>query len=555
MMINDVLNTGSRKDFVTLMFQILNPLKPYYTKDKAGLKIGNTSAHYEEASAQMEGFSRPLWALAPFLAGGGKDDAFEEIYRNGMIAGTNPKSPEYWGKCHDYDQRFVEMAAISFSILLIPDKVWKPLSDEQKSDFADWLYEINRHECCSCNWMFFKVMVNVALESVGMPYDQKQMTISLDFIDSCYREDGWYVDGENGQVDYYVPFGMHYYGIMYAMFMKEKDPIRSERFMKRAMLFGKEFAYWFAEDGSALAYGRSQTYRFAQCSFYSICIAAGIEPLPKAVMKGIIMRHLKYWMDKPIFDNAGILTIGYCYPNLSMSESYNAPGSPYWSMKTFAVLLLDENDEFWKIKEEKLPELENLKCLKYADMIVQRINGSVIAYPGGRLMEHQHTHTEEKYSKFAYSTKYGFSVMHSQITMAEAAPDSTLAFEVFGHVFVRGQSHDFKVMEDKIISNWSPIDGIEVCSTIIPTKNGHKRIHVIKSSYDCIAHDTGFAVPVDSDVEMECKMTCIDENGRYELLKADPNTNLIVSKTVIPMITYEIHKGENYIETMIESFK
>jgi len=56
-------------------------------------------------------------------------------------------------------------------------------------------------------------------------------------------------------------------------------------------------------------------------------------------------------------------------------------------------------------------------------------------------------------------------------------------------------------------------------------------------------------------VEMECKMTCIDENGRYELLKADPNTNLIVSKTVIPMITYEIHKGENYIETMIESFK
>jgi len=150
-MLNDVLNIGSRSDFVTLMFQILNPLKPYYTKEKAGLKIGNTSAHYEETSAQMEGFSRPLWALAPFLAGGGKDDSFEELYRNGIIAGTNPKSPEYWGKCHDYDQRFVEMAAISFSLLLIPEKLWAPLTNQQKNNFADWLNEINRHECCSCN--------------------------------------------------------------------------------------------------------------------------------------------------------------------------------------------------------------------------------------------------------------------------------------------------------------------------------------------------------------------------------------------------------------------
>jgi hypothetical protein len=431
--------------------------------------------------------------------------------------------------------------------------VWTPLTEQQQRNFADWLYEINRHECCSCNWMFFRVMVNIALESVGMPYDQKQITESLDFIDSCYRENGWYTDGENGQSDYYVPFGMHYYGVMYAMFMKEKDPVRSERFIKRAELFGKEFAYWFAKDGSALPYGRSLTYRFAQCSFYSICVAAGIEPLPMAVMKGIIMRHLTYWMKKPIFDNADVLTIGYAYPNLTMTESYNAPGSPYWSMKTFAVLMLDKEDEFWKIKAEELPEMETIKCLKYADMIVQRCDGNVTAYPGGRLLEHQHTHTEEKYEKFAYSTKYGFSVMHSQITMAEAAPDSTLAFELHGHIFVRAKAQDFQVLTDRIITNWSPVEGIQVCSTIIPTMHGHKRIHRIISEFDCIAHDAGFAVSVDAILEKECRVTCVSGNGSYEVLKADPNTNLIASKTVIPMITYEIHKGENCLETVIET--
>lgn len=93
---------------------------------------------------------------------------------------------------------------------------------------------------------------------------------------------------------------------------------RCKRFIDRAMKFGKDFAYWFAEDGSAVPYGRSQTYRFAQASFYSACVMANIEPLPLGTMKGIIVRNLEYWLQKPIFDNAGVLTIGYGYPNLTM---------------------------------------------------------------------------------------------------------------------------------------------------------------------------------------------------------------------------------------------
>lgn len=47
-------------------------------------------------------------------------------------------------------------------------------------------------------------------------------------------------------------------------------------------------------------------------------------------MKGIVLRHLRWWLKQPMFDRDGVLSVGYSYPNLAMAEDYNAPGSPYW---------------------------------------------------------------------------------------------------------------------------------------------------------------------------------------------------------------------------------
>lgn len=540
----------SREDFANLMVKILNPLKPYYSAGGAQLKIGYTSAHYEDESAWMEGFSRPLWGLAGFWAGGSTDEEFEILYRKGLAAGTNPKSSEYWGKCRDYDQRLVEMAALAFAIMMAPQVVWNPLTKEEKTNLAEWLGQINENKCCDCNWRFFHILVNIALKKAGMPWDEEGLKSSLDFIESCYIGDGWYVDGENGQADYYVPFAMEFYGILYAVVMKEEDPERSRAYLERAEKFGKDFVYWFSEDGSALPYGRSLTYRFAQAAFYSACVMAHIEPLPLPVMKGIIVRHLQYWMDKPIFDHAGLLTLGYGYPNLQMTESYNAPGSPYWAMKIFACLALPKEDEFWNVQAANLPVLEKQKLLRKADMIIQRReNGNVVALPGGRLLERVHTHTEEKYAKFSYSTKYAFSVTHSNASFQEAAPDSELSFEVFGHIFLRGKEKSYRVEEDKIVSDWSPLPGIEVHTEIIPTDTGHIRKHTVTSEYECVAYDAGFALPL-SDPD-GCSVRIRKGEGKEEGKRPDPNTNLLWSKTVIPVAEYNIHKGRNELETEV----
>ena len=84
----------SKKDFEEMMFGILNPLKPFYSEKKALLKVGHTSCCYEDSTIPMEAFARPLWGLAPYWAGGGRDPEFEEIYKKGLAVGTDPDNSE-----------------------------------------------------------------------------------------------------------------------------------------------------------------------------------------------------------------------------------------------------------------------------------------------------------------------------------------------------------------------------------------------------------------------------------------------------------------------------
>mgnify|MGYP000305578100 FL=1 len=86
-----------------------------------------------------------------------------------------------------------------------------------------------------------------------------------------------------------------------------------------------------------------------------MCAACELEVVPYGIMKGLIERHLRFWTEHPIVDNSGLLTIGYGYSNLLMSEQYNAPGSPYWAMKAFAFLSLPDEHPFWKTEAAPFP--------------------------------------------------------------------------------------------------------------------------------------------------------------------------------------------------------
>ncbi len=566
------MELNTRKDFEALMHKILQPLLPLYSPGGALLQLGDTGVTYPRRTIGMEGFSRPLWALAPYWLGGGQPAPFAEVYRRGLAAGADPDGPEYWGSPGDYDQLFVEMAAIACAILEVPAVVWEPLAENEKQDLARWLNTINTHELPHCNWLFFRVLVDLALDSVGMPCDLPQMERDLDEIDSWYVGDGWYTDGTPSikpQRDYYIPWALQYYGVLYSVFAAKRSPARAERFRRRALEFGRQFAFWFDENGAALPYGRSLGYRFGQCAFYSACVFAGLEPLPLPVMKGIIVRNLQWWMEKPIFDRDGVLTIGYTYPQLYMSERYNAPGSPYWGMKSFVVLALPADHPFWSAEAAPLPRMPELYAMQSADLLFQRLpDGQVNAYAPAEVEQNEHGQFAEKYAKFVYNTRFGFSASRSYVQLEQAAPDSMLAFVIDGYTFVRRHSERFQLLGDRLLSQWSPFAGITVTTELIPQGRGHIRRHTVQSNVACTAYDCGFAVPKFCDgfaaaaegVSAEAcnaAQRCVvagQGGGAGVIVDAWPNTSLYAANTVIPAVRYDIPAGACELTTRVESW-
>lgn len=61
------MNLHNKKDFQDCMLSILEPLKPYYSEEKARLTLGVTMAHYDIGATWMEAFSLPLMGTGAFL--------------------------------------------------------------------------------------------------------------------------------------------------------------------------------------------------------------------------------------------------------------------------------------------------------------------------------------------------------------------------------------------------------------------------------------------------------------------------------------------------------
>lgn len=558
----------TKEQFAQLLLDMVEPLKAHYSKGRARLELGAAAAGYGNRIAGMEGFSRVLWGMVPYWAGGGSDESLLPLYQEGIKNGTDPEHEEYWGHLHDRDQRMVEMAALSLGILLTPDKLWEPLPEETKRNYAVWLGEINQYKLVENNWQFFNTITNLALKSVGAAYSKECMQRAIDYYESFYIGNGWYGDGKRPQKDYYVAFAIHYYCLLYTKFMREEDPERCQVYEERAKEFAKTFLYWFDDEGKALPYGRSQTYRFAQAAFFSACVFAGVEALPLPVMKGIIERHLDYWLRQPIFDNGHVLTVGYTYPNLNMSETYNATGSPYWAFKTFLFLALPEEHPFWSAEAAPLPECKPVFAIPECNMLMQHRRGEVSALCAGQYPVVEHTHSAEKYAKFAYSSVFGFSVPRSYEKLSESAPDSMLAFRVYGMTFVRRKCEEFRITETEVYARWIPVEGIKVETWLYPTAEGHRRKHRIISSISCKAYDSGFSYPnrmEGTKKEQTAGLARVsDENGFSEIrLKAGggegyiiggvSNVNLIYPNALIPSLEYEIGPGVTEFESEIRT--
>ena len=558
----------SRADVEQALLQLLEPVKEHFTAGYAGFHLGDHGAHYGENSARVEAFSRMLWGLAPLWSQGGGQE-FLPLFQEGLVHGTDPEHPAYWGAPFDCDQKIVEMAAIATTLMLCGERL--NFSKREAQNLHTWLSAVDGLRLPQNNWLFFRVLIQAAFRRMGWPWNEKQPHEDLSKLDSWYLGDGWYCDGEPSQIDYYIPFGMHYYGLIYAWCMEREDPERSRRFKERAARFAEDFLYWFEDGGRAVPFGRSLTYRFAQSACFSALAFAGVEALPWGVLKSRVLGNLRDWFSQPVFTADGLLTVGYAYPNLCMSENYNAPGSPYWAFKTFLCLALPEDHLFWQAEEE-IPTMAPQKLLPRARMLAVRSAKQVQLFPAGQSCVNQPGQIAPKYEKLVYSSRFGFSVSRGE-SLEEGAFDSCLAVSEAGEERWRMQRgfDAFTADEDHIWRKFSPMKGVTVEVTVTPCFPSHRRAYVITTDRPIDVADGGFAIPAEWEGEpyqedmvewTEDSVTarlpwgtsgirCESGGGTPLLVKAYPNTNLLHPVTRIPTIRLHLEAGTHRLVTLV----
>lgn len=489
----------TRDDVVKACHSVFDPLLPIFSEGSARVQLDAAASDWDRAACDLEGYARPLFGLAP-LAAGGNAFAHWPKYREGLKNGTDPNHPEYWGAVPSMDQRHVEAAALAYGILVAPKEYWEPLEDSTKRNVIEWLMSSRRGKHGSNNHKFFRIMVDLALESVGETVDSAGTVEYLDDMESLYMADGWYRDGEDPgdtrRIDYYNPFAMHYYGMFYAVHRPE-DKARGDRFKARAREFAPAFLQWFADTGASVPYGRSLSYRMCVAAYWGYLAVAGIEALPWGVIKGVYLRNLRWWSEQPISRRDGILSLGYAYPNPFMSERYLSTSSPYWAMKAFSPLSLPADHPFWAAEELPMPPRQPIASFPVPGLVFTHSPGHTVMLTAGPDSNKVMRFVPEKYLKFAYSTRYGFSVNSDAMAFNVEAFDSMIAFSdddahyrIREHVdegYITGSGTTYTV--------WRPWADVKVETWLVPHAEWHVRVHRITSPRKLFAIEGGFAAP------------------------------------------------------------
>lgn len=552
-----------RADVQLWVNEMLNAVAPFFKKDASRIDLANFTAHYGQQVASMETFSRLLWGVTPLLAGGSEPENFS-FYLQAIKNGTNPQHADYWGEVEPYDQRIVEMAAYGLLLALAHETVLAHFNEQEKENLWRWLKQSEDQDIPDNNWHFFPILVQTGFHLAGMPENPQALEKHFAAVEHYYLGDGWYSDGPGRPRDYYISMGFHFYGLIYARLMADVDPQRCAKLRQRAAEFAADFIHFFADDGSAIPFGRSLTYRFAQAAFWSAAAFSGLDVYPQGVVKGIVLRHLRWWIKQPMFDRDGVLSVGYSYPNLVMAEDYNAPGSPYWGLKTMLVLALSEDSAFWQAPELPLPEREIQHSIKQADQILVHQENHLWMLTSGQLELNNFVNTEAKYCKFAYSTRYGFNVERGRSGLAHAAVDSMLLLSQKDDYW-RGRRDCKTVVTtgENIYSRWKPWPDVTIDSWLLALGDWQIRVHHILTPRSLDTAEGGFSVPnrplPQADIAVgHCELStpsdisavfCLSPKMRHgEQVLTPPNSNLLFAeRAAIPVLRGEIAAGKHLL--------
>lgn len=404
----------TRRHWEEAMFVLMRGILDSASPDCARQRIPGPRSHHGQVADELEGFTRSLFMAGPWMSASDSDTLrfgsesvnVTEFYRRGILAGTDPKHPEYWGDIYDYAQHLVEMAALSWGLYLSREKLWNKFSPAEKEQVGRYLNSCNQVAYHQNNWLLFNVITNAVLKKLGMSYSQENLNANLKACDHMYMGGGWYRDGKINRIDYYNSWGFHFYYLLWAIIDGESRPDLAEMHKGRVRDFARDFRYFVSGDGSAPCWGRSMIYRFGYLS--AIALGQHLDGLDISVgeVKTLCNSTMKFYFSNPILTDRNHLSMGWLRPSEWVLEHYNCGGSPLWAAKAFSMLLLPESNPFWAAPEEPLPihKGDFSRPLKEAGLVLVGTKESGHVQIVNQKPYHNMPSYNAKYTKFAYSS-------------------------------------------------------------------------------------------------------------------------------------------------------
>ncbi|SDU57569.1 DUF2264 domain-containing protein [Jiangella alkaliphila] len=334
-------------------------LRPHASPRHALISLPGLSGASGRWSDGLEAFAR-TFLLAGFRVGGaGGDDphGFADWYAEGLAAGTDPSSPERWPRFGERGQAKVEAASIAIALHETRPWLWDRLPERTRETVVEWMAEILGTFVHTNNWIWFQNVVEGFLRSVGGPWRQDEIDRNLAVHEGFYAGDGWYSDGGKGpdglrHFDYYSGWALHVYPLWYHRIVGTAAPLP---YRERLVRYLDDAQYFVAPSGAPVLQGRSLTYRYAMLGPFWTGALFDATPLPPGRTRRLASGVLRWFVSRGAVDDDGLQPIGWRGAFAPIRQLYTGAGSPYWSSKGFAGLLLPPDHPVWTETESALP--------------------------------------------------------------------------------------------------------------------------------------------------------------------------------------------------------
>lgn len=350
----------TRDQWAALADSMLAAVRPFTSAGHARILLPGSPGGYGRDVDALEGFARTFLLAAYRIAGehGHDPHGLAEWYAAGLRTGTDPDSPERWVRLEEHPQAKVEAASIALALDLTRPWIWDRLDPRTQELVVDYLVPaVGDDSYPQTNWVWFRIVVQTFLRSVGGPWSETDIREDLATHDTFRRPEGWLADGAERAYDHYVGWALHTYPTLWARMSgadelaaprRDRDVADLDRFLLDAVRL-------VGADGSPLVQGRSLIYRFAAAAPFWVGALAGVPSTPPGILRRAAAQVVRHFVDHDAFDDDGLLTLGWHHAWPQLAQAYSGPGSPYWAVKGLLGLSLPDDHPVWTRPEEPLP--------------------------------------------------------------------------------------------------------------------------------------------------------------------------------------------------------